>query len=597
MSYRSGIAIVFSLYWLLGGGCPSAVKGQAGADDSSRARRLYEMGILSQGKRDYPAALTRYRQALALDAAAHSYPKTLMDYATILNIYFYTGDYPAAMQAASEELALAEANHDSLQMARSYCTMGFIYYRQGNTGQSGIYYDLYLRLAEKAKDSLLMADAYADIGEIRTAVHHYSEALGSLFKAYELYDRLRHTEKMVHTSYEISQVYKGMRNYDEALVFAVKTLNNIDTGLYNEYDKALYYINAGDVYKDLADFGKAVAMTLRGLVIAQHIQHREDVRDAWGTLAGIYALEHRYDSAYFYFTLYSALKDSISNDRSRREIEEIHERYAADKKDKEIALQREQLARQRLVKDILLFSSLFLIAFILLLYNRRRLKQRAAYEIKLSRQRNDLFGAVIMAQESERKRIAQDIHDTLGSLLSAAKLNLSALDEDFVRGERAQRYRASLQLLDEVSAELRNIAHNIMPAGLSKIGLPAAVKGLLDTLSTPTGLKINYQVYGFDERLSDELEISIYRVLLELINNVIRHSGATLLTLQMIRYPRYINIVVEDDGIGLDKKKAAGQGKGMGLSNIRSRVSYLKGTMEIDSKEGVGTTVLMEIPC
>lgn len=555
------------------------------------------MGILSQVKRDYPAALTRYRQALALDAAARAYPKTLMDYATILNIYFYTGDYPAAMQAASEELALAEAHHDSLQMARSYCTMGFIYYRQGNTGQSGIYYDLYLRLAEKAKDSLLMADAYADIGEIRTAVHHYSEALGSLFKAYELYDRLRHTEKMVHTSYEISQVYKGMRNYDEALVFAVKTLNNIDTGLYNEYDKALYYINAGDVYKDLADFGKAVAMTRRGLVIAQRIQHREDVRDAWRTLAGIYALEHRYDSAYFYFTLYSALKDSISNDRSRREIEEIHERYAADKKDKEIALQREQLARQRLVKDILLFSSLFLIAFILLLYNRRRLKQRAAYEIKLSRQRNDLFGAVIMAQESERKRIAQDIHDTLGSLLSAAKLNLSALDEDFVRGERAQLYRASLQLLDEVSAELRNIAHNIMPAGLSKIGLPAAVKGLLDTLSTPTGLKINYQVYGFDERLSDELEISIYRVLLELINNVIRHSGATLLTIQMIRYPRYINIVVEDDGIGLDKKKAAGQGKGMGLSNIRSRVSYLKGTMEIDSKEGVGTTVLMEIPC
>ncbi|GGB17177.1 ATP-binding protein [Puia dinghuensis] len=607
MSYQSRITFVVCLGLFLG----TAVCSSQGRDDSlraalehattdsQRARCLYALGVRAQeDKRDYSTALAHYRQALALDAAAHSYRRMLTDYATVLNIYFYLGDYPAAMKAATEELALAEERRDSLQMAKSYNTIGFIYSRQSNIHESGAYYALCLDLSAKAKDSLLMADAYSSIGELKAEGNHFGEALASLFKAYDLYAYLRATERVVHTAYRISQVYKGMQNYREALIFSEKTLKDIETApWYNEYDRALYYINAGDIYKGLGDFPRAVNMTRRGLAIALRIRHREDVQDAWCSLADIYARQHRYDSAFFYYKLYAALKDSIINDRSRQEIAEIHERYAADRKDKEIALQKELLARQRLWKNILLVSFVFLVAFILLLYNRRRLKQRADYEVKLSRQRNDLFGAVIMAQENERKRIAQDIHDTLGSLLSAAKLNLSALDEGFLRSDQVPRYRTSLKLLDEVSAELRNVAHNIMPAGLSKIGLPAAMKGLLDSLANPSGLKVSYSFYGFEERLPEEVEISVYRILLELVNNVIKHAGASLLTVQMIKYPAYINIIVEDDGVGLGAAQGSGPGKGMGLGNIRSRVGYLKGTMEIDSKEGTGTTVLIEIPC
>lgn len=551
-------------------------------------------------KRDYSAALAFYRRALVLDESEHHpYHEILGVYAAILNVYFYLGDYPGAMEVVLQKLAVAEDHRDSVQMAMSYNTIGFIYYRQGNISESEVYYSLYLTLAEKVKDKSLMADAYTNIGDIGVAKGHYGEALSSLFKAYQLYGQLEDTERVVHTDYKISQVYKDMQVYGKALEYAIMTLKDIETTRYNEYDRASYYINAGDIYKDLAENDSAVHMTRQGLLIARSILHREDMLDAWHTLADIYALQHRYDSAYFYYNLYSGLKDSVSNEKSRMEIEEIHEHYAADKKDKEIALQKEQLARQNLLKNILIFSSISLIAFILLLYSRRQLKQRADYEVKLNRQRSDLFGAVIMAQENERKRIAQDIHDTLGSMLSAAKLNLSGLDGDKVpfTAEQSQKYRSSLKLLDEVSTEMRNIAHNIMPAGLSKIGLSAAVKGLLDTLATPSGMTINYSVYGFEGRLSEELEISIYRILLELINNVIKHSRATLLTVQMIRYPDYINLVVEDDGTGFDGRGSIDQVKGMGLGNILSRVKYLKGVLDIDSKVGAGTTVLIEIPC
>ncbi len=596
MPYRSRIKIVLCLCWLLTGRSVLFTQGSGGGNDPLIDSAMYFQEV----KRDYPAALAFYRRALVLDEAEHQpYRKILGVYAAILNVYFYLGDYPDAMEMVLQKLAVAEDHHDSLQMAGSYCTIGFIYYRQGNISESEVYYSLYLTLAEKVMDRSSMADAYTNIADIGVARGHYGEALSSLFKAYQLYGQLEDTERVVHTAYKISQVYKDMQAYSKALEYAIMTLKDIETTRYNEYDRASYYINAGNIYKDLAEIDSAVRMTRQGLLIARSIRHREDMLDAWHTLADIYALQHRYDSAYFYYNLYSGLKDSVSNEKSRMEIEEIHEHYAADKKDKEIALQKEQLARQNLLKNILIFSSLSLIAFILLLYNRRRLKQRADYEVKLNRQRSDLFGAIIMAQENERKRIAQDIHDTLGSMLSAAKLNLSGLDADQApfTAEQALKYRASLKLLDEVSAEMRNIAHNIMPAGLSKIGLPAAVKGLLDTLATPSGMTINYSVYGFEKRLTEELEISVYRILLELINNVIKHSRATLLTVQMIRYPDYINVVVEDDGIGFDRRREAGEMKGMGLGNILSRVKYLKGVLDIDSKEGAGTTVVIEMPC
>jgi signal transduction histidine kinase len=569
-------------------------------NDGQRISLLGQRGFFLQvTKRDYPAAISDYQQVLALDEAAHRYEATVKDYSRILNLYFYMGNYPDAMKMVTKGLALAENHNDTVQIARYYNTIGFIYCRQGNTAESGKYYALYLELSKAAKDSLLMADAYNSIGETRTAGHQYREALPPLFLAYQLYDRLKDTERIAYTSYKISQVYKQMQHYDQALVYSSRALKNIGmAGCCNEYDIAGYFINGGDIYKDLFRLEDAVKMTRQGLAIAQAIRHREDIQDAWYTLSDIYALQHRWDSAYMYYTLYSALKDSISNENSRKEIEEIHERYTADKKDREIQLQKEQLARQALLKNILIFSAFFLIVVILLLYNQRRLKQRAAYEVRLSQQRNDHFHAVMQAQDNERKRIAQDIHDTLGSILSAAKLNLSALDDRQIPFTAAQhqRYKMSLTLMDEAVTELRNIAHNIMPASLSKIGLPAAVRSVVDNISPSSGLKINYSVYGFEERLPEAMEMSIYRILLELIHNAIKHSEAELLTIQLIRYPRHINIVVEDNGTGFDREIAAGQGKGMGMSNIISRVSYLKGELTVDSQPGAGTTVIIEIP-
>ncbi len=580
--------------------CPVRAEPGRAPGDSPRDS-LQQLGMFMQtARRDYPSAIACFRQMLVLDIRGGQYKNTLSDYGEMLNLYFYLGDYLNAMKTTLEGFALAESHSDSMQMARYDNILGYIYEKQGDMGQSAFYYNRYLRWSETVRDKLYIADAYNDIGGLQVSGGHFSDALVSLFKAHALYDQIKDTDRVVYTTYKISQAYKGMRNYRLALVYAAQTLAHVVRAhTCNEYDEAGYYINAGDIYRGLSDLPDAERMTREGLTLSQLICHREDILAALQGLVGIFALQHRYDSAFVYYTHFSALRDSLSSEVSRRQITEIHERYALDKKDKEIQLQKEQLARQRLQRNVLLVAVPSLIAFGILLYNRRRLKQRADDEVRLNRQRSDLFGTIIATQDGERKRIAQDIHDTLGSILSAIKLNLSRLDGPAVTfsPDQAQAYMASLDLLDQASVELRNIARNIMPAGLSKIGLPAALKGLLDNLGASSSLKINYNVHGLEERLPEALEISLYRVLLELINNVIKHARATQLTIQLIRYPTYINIVVEDNGIGLDAPPGIAQGKGMGMNNIMSRINYLKGTIDIDSKRGAGTTVWIDVPC
>jgi signal transduction histidine kinase len=239
-----------------------------------------------------------------------------------------------------------------------------------------------------------------------------------------------------------------------------------------------------------------------------------------------------------------------------------------------------------------------LLITLIFLYNRYQLRQKNKYQKELNRQQNELFNAIAAAQDQERKRIAQDIHDSLGSILSAAKLKLSALKESqsSLSNEQTENYLTTLQLLDEAAAELRSISHNIMPATLSKLGLIAALKNLSNTISSHSGLQINFTSHDFAERIPEQTEMSIYRIVLELINNIVKHAQANKVTIQLIKYPDYINLSVEDNGRGFDYKNALLEKRGIGLGNILSRVDYLKGKMNVDSVPGRGTTVILDVP-
>ena len=201
---------------------------------------------------------------------------------------------------------------------------------------------------------------------------------------------------------------------------------------------------------------------------------------------------------------------------------------------------------------------------------------------------------MIEGQEKERKRLAIDLHDGLGGRLSGISLNLSKLDKDEPKEYPKKQLRKVMKDLDDSLSELRSIARNMMPETLVKFGLQAALK---DYCSSMTGgeTKVTLQFYGSDKGIDLNQQVTMYRVIQELINNAIKHANASEVLVQYMREGNQVDITVEDNGVGFKKEIAETVDSGMGLSNLKTRVAYLKGEMDFQSEENEGTTVNVHI--
>lgn len=297
------------------------------------------------------------------------------------------------------------------------------------------------------------------------------------------------------------------------------------------------------------------------------------------------------------------LKDSLYTDANPKALAEMQARYETEKKEQQILLQRSQLDLQQselVRKNITLIAIGIGIALASLLvysaYRRHQLKQKAAIQAEILRQKEMATRAVLEAEEKERQRIAKDLHDGVGQIMSAAKMNLSAFETElsFGSSEQQLKFQRIISLVDESCKEVRSVSHNMMPNALLKSGLAAAIQEFTDKIDDRI-LKVNLYSEGLEERLDTNLETVLYRVIQECVNNVIKHSGAKHLDISLIRDGDGISATIEDNGKGFDSSDP-GKKEGLGLKNIRTRVEYLKGTVEFNSSPGKGTLVAIHVP-
>jgi signal transduction histidine kinase/predicted ATPase len=220
-------------------------------------------------------------------------------------------------------------------------------------------------------------------------------------------------------------------------------------------------------------------------------------------------------------------------------------------------------------------------------------KERLASVIEA--QKDAHLKALVQTQDNERKRIAGDLHDSLGSLLSTVKLRFNGLQTDFEARvpEKVLRFNDTIRILDEAIHELRQISHNMLPVSLSRFGLKAALETFVEQVNASRQLETKLQILGLQRRLPEDMEIAVYRICQELVQNVIKHSGATSLSIQLIDHQDSLNIIVEDNGIGI---RGGDITRGFGFTTIQSKVNLFKGSFEIDSKPGRGAMVLVDLP-
>lgn len=556
-----------------------------------------------QIKKNWDLAVVYYQEALEI--AKEKGLDIMLDtlFSNIHNASVYQGNFPLAMETANNGLEWARKRNDRVQILHYSSLVAASYFRQKLYDQSLAEYkkteELAENITEEEKDVsfrlVTTADIYYSFADVYMAKGDTVQALEYLQKSFSKFMELRQ-DKRFNRPYMISNtLYKqglaamNLGNTAKALNYSLAALDSCKNWGCNPYEKAGYYLLAGDALRSAGNYDEAASYLYQGKQIAEKIRHAENARDAYYYLSLFYADKKMFDSAWYYNQRHIFLKDSITNERTRFRTAEIDRIYNIAAKDRLIA-------RQNNVRNILIASFLVLLLTLGFLYNRYRLRQRNSYQQQLNRQQNELFNAISLAQEQERKRIAQDLHDSLGSVLSAAKLKLAEAKELKPELATDEKFLTGIGLLDEASAELRSISHNIMPATLSKLGLVPALKNLTEKISSYKGMQVLFIAHDFESRPEEQTEISIYRIVLELINNVVKHAAATKATVQLIRYPDHINITVEDNGKGFDAAKASEEKSGIGLGNVAARVEYLKGKMDIDSRPGKGTTVVVDIP-
>lgn len=565
-------------------------------------------GIFEEVKKDYVSAIEAYLEAIKIAETDKTGRDIDRAYGCVLNMYYYTGDYPRAMAIAQKGLALAEQQNDREKLAHYDEQLGFIYLKQEKPQEAIKYYRQYLGLAMQMNRPVMLAHAYACMADVYVLQEDYPSSLHCLFGALAIYKKSDSLEIQNHkddseiagvisyTLYQISNVYKLQGSYQPAMQYALTGINYHDgytTPSNNKYDLARYYINAGEVYMALKHYTLAIQFLDRGLALSRTILHREDMRAAYNGLSAVYALEKRYDSAYHYQELYSALKDAIINENASRAIEQIRSSFESDKKDKEITFLKQEQKLKEIAsenRDLLfivitgLLALLAVVSFPILYIRNKQKKQQLDWEKRL-------------AIQTERQRISGDMHDDIGTGLSTMLIYVNMLKTKLAGSMEYPDIERVASLGNELVAQMKEIVWSFNPGNDSLESLLIFIRQYFAQLFEPLPFEtsIVFPESIPEVAINGMIRRNIYLCIKEALNNVTKHAGARQIELNIQVSVGTLVIMVKDDGIGFPGHPGV-DFPGNGLRNMRSRMEQIKGQFEFFNEGGAVVVIRFTLP-
>jgi signal transduction histidine kinase len=524
----------------------------------------------------------------------------------------YQSDYSTAVNWLMRSVELQEATTSrdiKVLTAQTYMNLGYNLIAEHQL-EKGIAYEkkalTYTGYPDEARYRTLL---HLDIADTYIKLNKSLEAALHLDTAISLNKMLNNPVVSTMTANTSGAYYEYIDNLPKALA-AFREAYSLCDSTGNEFQKALTAGNIATIlfkqqqYKEAEEFAHTSCRI--GLATKQH----KVVATAYELLKKIMSKQGNYEQALEYADLQKQYADSATNSATQKVTLSLESKYQHQKQEKEIAeltiLATEKeiaiIKRNRmLIISIIAAATLLLV--VSLLYRNSKQKQTIAEKEQKLQQEHILFlqrqqqvvslQSMLNGQETERTRIARDLHDGLGGLFSTVKMNFSALQHEHGALKNDQLFQKSYDLVDTASTELRRIAHNMMPEVLMKLGLTQAIQDMCAAISAGKLLQVTMQAYGMHHRLNAATEIMLYRIIQELINNIIKHAHATEAIIQFNKDGNRLTVTVEDNGRGFNMQEVD-TAKHTGMETIKSRVHYLNGNINIDSQNGVGTTILME---
>ncbi|MEO9023142.1 MAG: ATP-binding protein [Ginsengibacter sp.] len=581
-------------------------------DKKELAKAYFNLGTVCTNLTMYDSA--RYYTELAEKAALQVGDSLLLVncYNTFAIQYRYQSDYTTSLDYAIKGATIAERSTDSAiikLIPKLYSNIGNNLIEE-NQLLKAIEYEkkalLYTHYMDEKRYRILLqldiADAYTKLGNVDSAKVYISNAVVEN----DLFDNVILDILTFNTQ---GFYYDNMGDFPAALA-AYRQSYQYCGIVNNDYLKAEAANQVADVLIKQKKYDEALPFAEEGNEVSIRLKHFKVAASTFNSLKNIAIANKDYKLALNYAEQKKRYADSATNEATQKVTLSLDRKYQTEKKEKEIAdLTIANTAQELAVlkRNRLLIgggvAALLLVVILTLLFRNSKQKQLLAAkenilhqeQIKfLERQQQVLsLQGMVNGQETERSRIAKDLHDGLGGLFSTIKMYFSTLQHEQPSLEDNELFEKSYELIDTASEEIRRIAHNMMPEGLMKLGLIPAVQDMCTNISAGKQLQVKLQSYGMEKRMNSSTEIMLYRIVQELLNNIIKHAQATNVIVQFNREADNLTVTVEDNGRGFNLKETDDK-KHKGLETIKSRINYLNGNISIDSEPNVGTTILME---
>lgn len=525
-------------------------------------------------------------------------------YASLYNgvINYLRGNYEAALLSYQYSEHFFDSTDNSKGLARTHNELAVFYHKNDQIEKAIISLDISEREAKKASDLEALGTSLAHRAAFLTRKGKYDEAYPIIQQVFDIRVAQKDSIGLGYVYLDLAEYQLHSGNLEEAQRLIDKS-TSIRKVIGDEQGVAVNTVIYGENYFHTGQIERAIPYFQKTIELAGEIGYTDLVRYSYDMLQQAHVKLGNYKKAYESLSRNQVFRDSIFGIEKSKALLELETEYETEKKEQQIALQEAEIAEKEAIISrngialLALIISLFLLFLIGLLW-RIRVRKRQQLRIKEERirAREAEINATINSQEKERARFARDLHDGFGQMISILNMNLGSLKNGSKPGERQKVFEESGKVINEMYDELKSICFDLMPQTLIKNGLPSALSEFAERINTGNKVVVVTNFFGLENRLTEIQEISLYRISQEWINNILRHSDADKITIQITRDDEEITLLIEDNGTGFDKTLLTNS-TGNGWRNLNTRANLINGEFEIETRKGwKGTTLIVNAP-
>ncbi len=522
----------------------------------------------------------------------------------LANNYNRLGDYQKAIEHYISAVTLFEKINNKRFMALLYINISDVYTHTTDSTRSNEYTMKALTLADELGDEDLKSQTLVSYAVDLINRKKYAEGKRVLDQVEPILLKLENPSYLQSYYYSRGSLAQLQNDCKSAIPYFRKSLTlakvTDDVHRITGVMEQLY-----ECFNDMGNIADAKLYLDTTLLLAIKSGLKMRRKQVYNGLAVWYEKKGDFKKANEYLKKETSLNDSLVSEENNKQIASLEMRYQVAGKEGEIRrlkteqeLQEVALHQKNVLNYLLIGGALTLLIIFLLSYRtyqqKQKIQQQRISELETEKQLTATEG-VLKGEEQERTRLAQDLHDGLGGMLSGIKYSFNTMKGNLIMTpENHQLFERSMDMLDGSIKEMRRVAHNMMPEALVRFGLDTALKDYCNDINQSGALHVSYQSMELaDANLEQTTAITVYRIIQELISNTMKHAAATKVIVQITKTHDQLAVTVEDDGKGFDKI-ILDQSRGIGWTNITNRVDFLKGKVDVNSQPGKGTSVYIE---